>query len=311
MTAPTDTTAAPAQPNFRYFIEPPSLIQLKADDISPHLPVGAWTGRCDVRTFKLPTAEVLETNVPRIRLTRLCEMFPACIRPVQGAPEWVRLPAASVTLAYAPTTHRESFDESSPPASPSPVPVPIVEAAAPAPPAPTATLVTPAALAPQTTAPIPSWKRLMKPVLAPPPKDKPASPPPLLTFAERTIPMESEGKLHELFRTNGSFTAQRLTQEISAHPEVNGCEIRRGTDSVAAGTPPAKLAASALRELAIKAKASDLEPFVTLYRNEDTITFLHSGQSTLVVSHQGDGLPHHLREKLRAALDAVELAAES
>ncbi len=67
MTAQTGANAAPDQPKFRYLLEPPAIIQLKADDIEPHLPAGAWTGRCDLREFKLSSAEVFETNTPRIR----------------------------------------------------------------------------------------------------------------------------------------------------------------------------------------------------------------------------------------------------
>lgn len=193
MTAQPDAPKT-ATPKYRHYVVPPAAVRLTVDDLTTLLPEGAWIGsEADKkRELALPTAEILETNYPRIRFSRLCDLLPGCVRYMSEAPEWIALPTDRVVLAYKPETRRELIEE---PAPEKPEPKaqekPAIET--PAEPA-TDSEKKPEGTEAAKEAPKASgWRRLLKPILAGAPaqprEEKPAS-----EESKENAPVEAEKK---------------------------------------------------------------------------------------------------------------------
>lgn len=250
----SDPPPKPPAPRYRYFTVPPATVRLPVDDLTALLPAGAWIGSdADKRReLALPTAEVLEKNFPRIRFSRLSDLLPGCIRAVENAPEWIVLPTDRVALAYQPETRREPLAE------------PEKKPAAPAETA--ASTAKPTANEPAK--PLPAWKRLLKPILAPPPEPakagetsessegprpvetvappaaasvspiepaKPASapePPKPVPLAEVRVSPEAEARLQQAFMTEEELPVARLIALGGALPNLQGVILRRGGETV-------------------------------------------------------------------------------
>jgi hypothetical protein len=326
------------EPKYRYFLVPPSTIPLPLGEIVPSLPHGAWSGteRDKQRTIQLPASEALATNIPRIRFARLRELVPDCIREPADAPEWIALPPVPLVLAYRPGVRREAIpDEPTPPASepagekpaaPSPDAAPAsgqkpeppsaeikpgeekpVESTAPAqdgePPAPK---------------PIPAWKRLLKPKLAPPPPsakdesptppaDKPATPVPIVS---RTPVADDEPKLRALFMTDDDLTVGGLVDLCAKLPGITGCELLDDSGLLCSASMPDKLKptdwiAPAREALArMQGIPSDM-PSITLHPPSAAVSMWLPAKFSFVVVHDERGFRPGVLEKIDATVAAI------
>jgi hypothetical protein len=304
MSTPQEVPAPkPDAPKFRYFTVPPDAVRLAVEDVVALLPAGAWIGSdADKRReLALPAAEILEKNYPRIRFRRLCDLLPGCIRAQDDAPEWIPLPTDRVALAYKPGTRSEPISESS-----------AEEGAAPAADA--------AAVADKPAMPIPSWKQVPKPVLAPPPGEaaKPAHepPPPPVPFALRAISNSSAARLQQIFMTEDALDVQRVVELAAELPGLSGCILVRESENARSPGAPAgwdgpELAAEARRLLEDAGRADTglaLLPALTLYAESGPVSFLRRGALTLLVAHRERGFLPGVREKLEVVLEFIERA---
>ncbi len=293
MSAETPATATPPPPRHRHYTVPPATVRLTVDDLTALLPEGAWTGNTadKARELSLPAAEILETNFPRIRLARLRDLLPGCLR-IEGLPEWIALPTDRVALAYRPETRRELLPEAGEPA---------------------------AAPRPEAAAPLPSWKRLLKPTLAPPPAEEataPAPPPPApLPLAEQRLASEAEARLQQIFHSEEELSVRQLVALAGALPALQGCALSLGGETVRSPGFPAALdvpplGAGALELLSQAGASSGLRfhPVVTLYAESGPISLLHRGEYRLLVAHRERGFLPGVREKLAALLDLLAAA---
>lgn len=294
---------APEAPKFRTFTVPPATVRLCVEDVIALLPAGAWIGSdADKRReLALSTAEILEKNYPRIRFARLSHLLPGCIRLPDDAPEWIPLPTDRVARAYKPETRRE----------------PILENA----------------IVPETTealaanAPIPSWKQVPKPVLAPPPGEnakpepapEPLPPAPSVPFAQRKIAAGCATRLQQIFMTDDDLDVQRIVELAGTLPALTGCLLVRESEvsrspGAPAGWDGPELAAEARRLLEEAARADTgltLVPAITLYAESGPVSFLRRGALTLLVAHRERGFLPGVREKLDAMLELVEQSLAS
>ncbi len=297
--------AAPA-PKYRHFTTLPEFLYLKADDLTAFLPEDAWIGASfhKEREIAVPAAKILETNYPRIRFSQLRDLLPDCIRQTDDAPEWIALPADRVALAYKLETRRELLPDA------------VVEK--------TSAPVTPPSEAPSAEEPIPAWKRLPKPILAPPPEavsvPEPAtgavaSPQPA-SLAEILVPAASEPRLQEIFGKNAALPVPRLLEWCHALPDVKACQLSRGAESVKAGDFAASLAApcpigevfAASRKFS-ETSGVKLKPAITLYTDDGAISFIRHRKFTLTLVHATGGLATETRAKLKMLLQAIDRAA--
>ncbi len=284
---PSDPPADPKSPapRYRHFIVPPATVRLPVDDITALLPDGAWIGTdADKhRELALPTTEVLEKNFPRIRFARLADLLPGCIQSVADAPEWIVLPTDRIALAYRPETRRELIADDEPK----------VDAAG-------------------SDAPIPAWKRIGKPVLAPPPepaKEREPAPP---SLGERRLPPETEARFQQIFMTDDALPVARLVELAGALPGLQGIVLAHGATAVRSSDHLARIDAAALTagatDVLEKMGASSglqLRPAVTLYAESGPVSFLRNGPLHLVVIHRERAFLPGVREKLDALLEAV------
>lgn len=107
---------------YRYWVTPPEKISVSAALIESAVPaanrLAPFGGE---RVVQLPAAEVFATNIPRLRLARLAELFPENVKSGEGS---VTLPAAGLAASYALVENKEELP-------PEPVAeVPVVEPAA-------------------------------------------------------------------------------------------------------------------------------------------------------------------------------------
>jgi len=296
MTAPTEAPASspsPAPPRYRYFTVPPATVRLTVDDLIALLPPEAWIGpEADKqRELALPAAEILETNFPRIRASRLRDLLPGNLRLPANTPEWVALPTDRIALAYHPETRRELIVE---PADNPPLPTAESVPAADAPKPPEAE---PAA---ESDAPLPSWKRLPKPIPAP------------VALADFRLPAEAEARLQQVLHAEEELPITRLLALAGALPGLQGCALVRGSETVrSAGVPVGldvpSLAIGARDLLEALGKPSGLhfKPAITLYAESGPISLLHAGDLRLLVIHRERGFLPGIREKLEALLEAL------
>jgi hypothetical protein len=290
-----ESSASPAsEPPHRYVTVPPPTVRLSVGDLVGQLPPGVWRGAESdkAREVALPTAEILETRFPRIRLDRLRDLLPACIEIPPGAPEWVALPTYHVALAYRPETRRADLDPPQVPATPEP------------------------------PAPLPSWKRIAKPVLAPAPQ---ATQPPASTgtprpgstsLGEITIVGDDEGRLRQIFMTDQPFTIERLVALAGDLPGLHGCSLARGNETVVSPRAPDCLDLRTLGSragdlLAGFSAASGLRLIteVTIHAESGPISILQRGQLVLVAAYAEHGFLPGVREKLDTVLECAGHAA--
>jgi hypothetical protein len=294
---------APEAPKYRYFTVPPATVRLAVEDVIALLPAGAWIGgdHDKQRELALPTAEILERNYPRIRLARLGHLLPGCIHLPDGAPEWIPLPTDRIARAYKPETRREPIVED-PAKDEAPSHSPADE---------------------KSGTPIPAWKQVPKPVLAPPPEEgaKPEPEPPAaphVSFAQRTISHEPSTRLQQIFMTEDALDVQRVVELTGALPGLAGCIlVRESEDARSSGAPAGwdspELASEARRLLEDADRADTgltLLPVLTLYADSGPVSFLRRGALTLLVAHRERGFLPGVREKLEALLELVEQALE-
>jgi len=290
---------APEAPKFRTFTVPPASVRLAVEDVIALLPDGAWIGSdADKRReLALSTAEILEKNYPRIRFARLSHLLPGCIRLPDDAPEWIPLPTDRIARAYKPETRRE----------------PILE---------NAVAAETAEATPAANAPIPSWKQVPKPVLAPPPGEnakpepapEPLPPAPSVPFAQRKIATGAATRLQQIFMTDDDLDVQRVVELAGALPALAGCVLVRESEvsrspGAPAGWDGPELAVEARRLLEDAGRADTgltLLPAITLYAESGPVSFLRRGALTLLVAHRERGFLPGVREKLEALLELVE-----
>lgn len=173
MTVPQQADATSDRPpRFRYFTVAPRAMTVPTELLLAALPPDTVTGAPTHTHVTIPCADVLATNSPRVRSSRLREWLPGVVAADATLPEWITLPAARLAIHYRPETAREEIPDEKPPVieAVNPVelpaePVPTTESSevAPAP----AEDAPPPAPAKPTPRPIPSWKRILKPVLGP------------------------------------------------------------------------------------------------------------------------------------------------
>ncbi|HEY8904200.1 MAG TPA: hypothetical protein VIM48_10840 [Chthoniobacterales bacterium] len=290
----TESPASPApEPQYRYVTVPPVSVRLTVGALVGQLPPGVWSGTESdkAREVALPTAEILETRFPRIRLDRLRDLLPGCIEVPHGAPEWIALPTYHVALAYRPEMRREDLDS------------------------------TPAPAVSSERTPVPSWKRIAKPRLAPAPP--PAQAPTATGGSTAESPSlggiiitgDGEARLREAFATNEPLTIERLVALASHLPGLRGCSLSRGNETV---TSPGVISASDLRNLG--ARVSDLLagissssglrllPEVTLHAESGPISILQRGPLVLIALHAEHAFPPGVREKFETLLECLERA---
>jgi len=296
MTAPTEAPASspsPAPPRYRYFTVPPATVRLTVDDLIALLPPEAWIGpEADKqRELALPAAEILETNFPRIRASRLRDLLPGNLRLPADTPEWVALPTDRVALAYRPETRRELIVE--PAGSNS---TPVVESA----PAAEAPKPPETESAAETDASLPSWKRVPKPIPAP------------VALADFRLPPEAESRLQQVLHAEEELPVSRLLDLAGALPGLQGCALVRGAEVVRSAGVPAgldvpSLAVGARDLLEGLGKPSGLhfKPAITLYAESGPVSLLHAGDLRLLVVHRERGFLPGIREKLEALLEAL------
>jgi hypothetical protein len=286
--APAPQPAAP--PHYRYFTVAPATVRLTVDDLIALLPPEAWIGpEADKqRELALPAAEILETNFPRIRASRLRDLLPGNLRLPDGTPEWVALPTDRVALAYRPETRRELIVEAAE--------KPTDEPAEPA--RPQETPVEPAA-----EAPTPAWKRVPKPVPAP------------VALADLRVPAEAEARLQQIFLTEEELPVSHLIALAGALPGLQGCVLVRGAESVRSPGVPVGLDVPSLATgtadlLTNLGKPSGLhfQPAITLYAESGPVSLLHAGNFRLLVLHRERGFLPGVREKLATALEILARA---
>lgn len=347
-----------SEPKYRYFLVPPASISLTVRDLVPALPAGMWSGteRDKQRSVSLPAGEVFETNAPRIRLSRLRDLLPGCLREIPDAPDAIALPVVPLALAYQPTTRREEIPQEIPEPEAPPAAEPATEAkeaeprtvtgkekdaeAGPkdSPPSPAVTPSAPSDPAPSPEAapatlpeestpapkPIPAWKRLLKPKLAPPPaeaaaameasvQNAPAAPPepPPLPLADRRIPAEDEAKLRGLFMIEDDLTVGTLVDLSAKLPGVTGCELLTDTGVAHSTTMPTAFKPSewivpAREALARMTGIPTAMPVITLHPPSAAISMWLPAKFTLLVAHDERGFRPGVREKIDAAASAMQ-----
>lgn len=262
-------------------------------DLIAFLPESAWKGTPSdkQRTVAVPAARILETNYPRIAFSLLCDLLPGCIRRSSDAPEWIPLPADRVALAYKLENRSEVL-----------------------------TVPPPAAINTIPTAPLPAWKRVPKPVLAPVPApppvlvpevkaEAPKSPP---AFALFQISAASEPRLKDLFGTDAFLSVQGLVRASASLPGVKACLLRRNDDCVKAGDIDAGAGLPRLTGELFEA----VRKFGALFglKVKQTLTFhseagpvsvlRHRGLILVVLHHDGDLVPG-TRARLKMVLRAI------
>jgi hypothetical protein len=298
-TSTADDTAKP-----RFFTAPPEFVLLKAGDLTAFLPDGAWVGNAaqKERMITVPAAEILDTNYPRIRFSRLLSLLPGSIKSDEEAPEWIALPADRVALAYKPESRPESSTGQT--VSPAPAPIPA--------PAPAATPIE------NEAPPVPAWKRLPKPVLAPTP-EKPAgvktgdASPKSLEATE--IAADVEPRLKELFGSDATLSIPRLIERCAALPNVKGCLLNSGSENLKAGDIFPELkgrdsigsALSAVRKFG-EISGVKFRQVLTGHTDAGPITFLRHRTLILAVAHSEGGLIPETRSKLKTTLQAIDRA---
>lgn len=207
--------AAPAwtgAPRYRYWTEPPTEITVQTALLERLLPEAARGGAFATATVALPAAEVLATNVPRLTVNRLAELFPDNVKPTTGA---VTFPAHVLATAYFLVQKSEELQPVAEVAAIEEIPavaeevVPLGETIAAAPePVPAA----PAEPAPISIPPPPMPKvRLPKPPVAaipveePPPLIAPPEPPPAI------VPPPPGAPAAEIQLPSGNAAAEQLS----------------------------------------------------------------------------------------------------
>lgn len=278
------------EPQYRYVTVAPTIVRLPVGALVGQLPPGVWRGQESDKTREvaLPTAEILETRFPRIRLDRLRDLLPGCIEIPPGAPEWVALPTYHVVLAYRPETRREDLN-------PPPAPVVLEE-----------------------TAPVPSWKRIGKPMLAPapqvsqPPATTGKSNPETPSLGETPITGDDDSRLRQIFMTDQPFTIGRLVALAGDLPGLKGCSLATGNEIVVSPRPPSSLDLRGLGSrasdlLAGISTASGLRflPEVTLHAEIGSISILQQGQLVLIAVHAEHAFLPGVREKLEIILECA------
>jgi len=286
-----ESSTSPAlEPPYRYVTVPPTIVRLLVGALVGQLPPGVWRGAESDKTREvaLPTAEILETRFPRIRLDRLRDLLPDCIEMPPDAPEWVALPTYHIALAYRPETRREYLNS------------------------------TPAPAVSEEIAPLPSWKRIAKPMLAPAPqasqsppkasKPTPENPP----LGEITIIGEAESRLRQIFMTDQPFTIERLIALAGDLPGLRGCSLAKGNEIIVSSRAPSRLDLRGLGSRAgdllagiSAASGLGLIPEVTIHAESDTISILQRGQLVLVAAHAEHAFLPGVREKLETVLECV------
>jgi len=303
MTSPEEATSTiDAAPKPRYFTAPPEFVLLKAGDLTAFLPDGAWVGTAaqKERMITVPAAEILDTNYPRIRFSRLLSLLPGSIKSDEEAPEWIALPADRVALAYKP----ESRPEGSTGRISGPVPVLVPTPA-------------PAAVPVENEAPlVPTWKRLPKPVLAPTP-EKPAGgktgDPGPKSLETTEIAADAEPRLKELFGNDATLSIPRLIERCAALPNVKGCLLSSGSENIKAGDILPELkgresigsALSAIRKFG-EISGVKFRQVLTGHTDAGPITFLRHRTLILAVAHSEGGLTPETRSKLKTTLQAID-----
>jgi hypothetical protein len=284
MSAEVPATDTPPPVRYRHFTVPPATVRLTVDDLTTLLPDGVWIGtEADKkREVTLPTTEILEKNFPRIRLSRLADLLPGCLR-VEGAPDWIALPADRVVLAYHPESRREKILEPGEEPAPEPAPEPAAEEKR-----------------------RPGWKKIPKPELAPVPPPKP------IPLGERTFPAEEEKRLQHIFLTEDALPVAHLVDLAGKLPSLQGCALTHGAEHVRSENFPAGIDVPALADTALDllpkaghAHGLRFLPTLTLYAESGPISLLHRGDYRMVVVHRERGFLPGVREKIDAALEML------
>lgn len=155
---------------YRYWTEPPSELALKAAVLGTLLPEPARGQSFTAETVTLPAGEVFSTNVPRISIHRLAELFPD---QVKSQPGTITLPVRDLALSYFLVEKSEELPPEPVVVEPEPLPTEPVaqEPAAPAP-----ELMIPPPPIPKVRLPKPPVAAV--PVVVPPPAEVEAIEPP-------------------------------------------------------------------------------------------------------------------------------------
>jgi hypothetical protein len=287
-------------------------VGIEAGVLADRVPSGSWRENegDKRRRIELPCEEVFLTNVPRIRLSRLSELAPACFRVSgEGDPE-VALPGDAVALAYRPVAHREEIAEgSSDEAKPTAEDAKTAETARPA----------------AEEAPVPGWKKVGKPVPVSaataeqkgseadsvPDAAEPVKAPATVFAGGATLREQAE--LQRLLMTEEELTLQRVVDLAAALPGLRACVVIRNGGAIASREAPAGMDAVAVARwgVALRHGAPEgvrLDPAVTFYTPDGPLSCLEEGEIVLVVFHRDRGFLPGVREKLGEVLRAVSMS---
>lgn len=169
---------APARggaPRYRYWTEPPAEVVLKTTLLGTLLPEAARGHAFTAETVTLPAGEVFSSNVPRLAIQRLAELFPEHVRPSPGT---ITLPVRDLALSYFLVEKSEELPPEPVVVEPEPFPA---ESLAQEPPAPE--LVIPAPPMPKVRLPKPPVAAVPV-VVSTPPMVEAAEPPPAFLAPE-------------------------------------------------------------------------------------------------------------------------------
>ncbi len=322
-------TPADTPPRYRHFTVAPRTLTLPAEVLLTHVPASVRTGRDPSAPLTVACADILGTNTPRVRSTRLREWLPDSIAIDAELPEWLQLPTAKVALAYRPTSGRELIAAPSSAENSTADPTP--------PPAPAAEVPRPKG----------SWKRILKPVLGPsieeleerrqallrpqtqtpPPSPQPIapavqkqevpapSPEPEPPIPAPTDTLPASSTLRAIFHTDEDLTLQRVADLAGSLTGVQGCVLTVGEDLRLSSDIPEGFDVREIRDrlltlLAdapsdITARGAIRTPALTLYFDQGPISIMRHGSASFLVVHQERSFLPGLREKLSATLEAL------
>ncbi|MGC1479929.1 MAG: hypothetical protein WA771_05470 [Chthoniobacterales bacterium] len=233
-------------PRYRYSTVPPRTLTLPAEVLLSGLPDHARTGRGADQSVKIACSDVLSTNVPRIRLSRLREWLPDSISDAPDLPEWVTLPVAKVALAYQPETRRE---EIAPPEGSTAE----TESTTPGPPKDLSSKESTSGSTSEAVRRPSGWKRILKPVLGPSAEELQArhrelrgggstAPPGQPTKSESTDPKKPESEVE-------GAAKPAVTQSAPSAPTSSVATEPRPVAETASAPPPATLIPARVPEL--------------------------------------------------------------
>ncbi len=330
-TSPPASPPEPATPRYRHFTVAPRTIDLPAEVLLSAVPADARTRRDPGGPLTIPCADVLASNSPRVRSSRLREWLPDSIAPDADLPEWLPLPTAKVALAYRPTTGREALPTPAEPFTGSqsvPVEKPVT---------------------PPPTPSKPGWKRILKPVLGPsveeleerrqallrpqqetaqpsppeekpvlnlPPKPIPAPTPPTPTpTPARTDVLPTSAALRAIFHTDEDLTLQNVTDLAGSLAGVQGCVLTVGEDLRLSADIPEGFDVRAIRDQLLNlltdapknvtSRGAIRTPALTLYFEQGPISIMRHGNASFLIVHQERTFLPGLREKLSTALESL------